>query len=1182
MDGLKPSACASAYHPAAKAAGCQYKGPPTRAWGRPGTADVLVRLPRAGGDSGRSAKGVGLKSPATFKKSCGLGVPRWPQTTLAWLGFVLLVAPSCGTDELVAPSSFGSGVVHDAAETAVASSDALETTDLPPPDVVFWRGQDDVYQPADVALDTAPQCPGKLGCTCVKHSDCFVGVCLAVPGVGKRCVEPCAQVPPLAEVCDGLDDDCDGLTDEVPCDDGNACTTELCETAKGCVFLPLPGTCTDGEVCTVADGCSGGVCKAGPAKDCNDGEGCTADTCVTGIGCLHTVIAGPCDDGSVCTAGEACATGKCTGGQWQACDDTNVCTIDTCKDSTGCIHAATGGPCEDGDLLCTIGDVCGGGECKPGPTLTCDDGQACTSDSCDKAKGCLHTAKAGPCDDGNPCTSGDGCDGGDCKGGSPTLCDDAKPCTLDACDAKAGCTASPSTLPCSDGNVCTVGDVCGGAGCAPGLPLACSDGNPCTDDSCAPTQGCVFLDNSAACNDGNACTKQDVCIKGVCQAATAGACDDANPCTSDSCDPAAGCDNQPNKLPCVDGDACTAFDTCVDGKCTAGKATQCQDGNPCTSDGCAPSSGCVFLADPKAKCSDGNPCSQGDHCGSGVCQGKSALQCDDGNPCTSDGCSVEAGCVHAVAAGPCDDGNPCTAADSCAAGKCKGGNALLCNDGNPCTTDTCTANAGCAYSASAGTCDDGNACTTGEACAKGQCAGGKGVVCSDGNVCTLDSCNSAQGCTFTVANTPCNDGDACTVAETCAGGKCGGGKAVVCDDQNPCTAETCAPQLGCTAKAANALCSDGSACTLDDQCVGGSCVGGKQLPCNDNNPCTNDDCQPQKGCFVQPNTAPCNDGDACTSDDVCKAATCKGTAKGCDDSNTCTTDACDKNAGCLHVPNAQPCSDGTLCTSGDVCKNGNCVGNLVNCDDKNPCTVDQCTSAVGCGHPALPNDTVCGGSGICWFGKCTPGSEVTPAVSCKQILQARPKAPSGVYWLDPDQGDGANKYQVFCDMVSYGGGWLRVDNQWAQKLLVMQNPSPTQGKCALSSSELRAWDGFDGAPGYGHLCIASRLAGNWMPYQELRVEGVVLTGYTAGKGHTYDLSFDCYGLKSKGAFCAGPNDFLVPAYGTQQSLGNGEKLGPTSKLVDLGKVWTDFQVRAREEGPQLEGIVWNSGVFLLR
>src|SRR5262245_25271285 len=47
----------------------------------------------------------------------------------------------------------------------------------------------------------------------------------------------------------------------VDCDDMNACTTDTCDPATGCVYTPV---------------------------DCNDHNACTADTCDPAIGCVHT------------------------------------------------------------------------------------------------------------------------------------------------------------------------------------------------------------------------------------------------------------------------------------------------------------------------------------------------------------------------------------------------------------------------------------------------------------------------------------------------------------------------------------------------------------------------------------------------------------------------------------------------------------------------------------------------------------------------------------------------------------------------------------------------------------------------------------------------------------------------------------------------------------------------------
>src|SRR5262249_47568704 len=50
-----------------------------------------------------------------------------------------------------------------------------------------------------------------------------------------------AAHPGAAETCNGLDDDCDGVVDNLPpafCDDSNACTTDSCGGVLGCIHRP--------------------------------------------------------------------------------------------------------------------------------------------------------------------------------------------------------------------------------------------------------------------------------------------------------------------------------------------------------------------------------------------------------------------------------------------------------------------------------------------------------------------------------------------------------------------------------------------------------------------------------------------------------------------------------------------------------------------------------------------------------------------------------------------------------------------------------------------------------------------------------------------------------------------------------------------------------------------------------
>jgi hypothetical protein len=66
-----------------------------------------------------------------------------------------------------------------------------------------------------------------------------------------------------------------------------------------------------------------------------------------------------------------------------------------------------------------------------------------------------------------------------------------------------------------------------------------------------------------------------------------------------------------------------------------------------------------------------------------------------------------------------------------------------------------------------------------------------------------------------------------------------------CDDQNPCTDDACVGNV-CVNENNSASCDDGDPCTMDDVCVGGSCVGGDPLDGDGDGhvseECNGDDC----------------------------------------------------------------------------------------------------------------------------------------------------------------------------------------------------------------------------------------------------------------------------------------------------------------------------------------------------
>ncbi len=859
-----------------------------------------------------------------------------------------------------------------------------------------------------------PPCVGELGCPCFDDSECTSGYCK--DGV---CAEPCdgncpedhtcknvgrggkkifeciknIDIPDCVtetdgEVCDGKDNDCDGVTDEATCDDDNPCTLDDCDPEKGaageegCSHTNLTTGCSDGNPCTSGDTCSGGVCTSGGPKDCDDDSVCTQDSCDPNAGgCVNAKLEGACDDGDACTNGDMCTDGKCVGVA-PDCDDGNVCTTDFCKSDAGCQHDNNSEACDDG-APCTTGDQCKDGACEKGFPTVCDDGNPCTKDVCDPklvtdlSKGCTSTNVADLCEDGDACTLGDACKGGVCKSGGPKDCDDGNACTTDTCDKETGeCKFDHSSTgdACDDGNPCTNDDLCEKGGLCIGKAKSCDDNKLCTIDKCDTNLGTCFHENNTgqSCEDGNACTLGDTCVGGGCKSGAGKLCSDSLPCTNDSCDTKTGkCVFVPNKDVCDDGNPCTTKDACDGGDCKGGPLKNCSDGNVCTLNSCDTASGSCETknAADNVVCNDANLCTQGDACKKGVCTSGPSLYCDDGNPCTNDSCDPKSGkCVNTANTATCDDGNDCTVSDVCAAGQCTSGK----------NTCECETDSQCAGK------EDGNACNGTLFCDKtsNTCKVDSNtvVICdaSKNTACTTFACSPKSGKCEGVAKpngSACEaDESVCTQGDVCSEGVCKPGKQTVCKDSNPCTTDACDPVKGCTFAFNTAPCFDGDLCTKNDACKAGSCQKGTvNKSCNDNDVCTSDVCNPKTGnCAFLPLSGPsCNDGNACTSGDTCEDGGCKpGSATKCDDGNPCTLDVCDTKTGkCGAKPafDGLGCDDGQKCTKGDTCKGGTCqAGEVPNCDDGSPCTKGVCVPTTGaCKQIATANGKSCNDGNAC-------------------------------------------------------------------------------------------------------------------------------------------------------------------------------------------------------------------------
>ena len=639
----------------------------------------------------------------------------------------------------------------------------------------------------------------------------------------------CDALSPLAESCNGVDDDCDGESDEPLlvdgkyielCDDGNPCTEDLCKGESGCEYVALTeGECVDGDACTIGDHCEQGVCLGLPIA-CDDGNPCTDDLCDGLGGCTSEFNQAACDDGDPCTVADQCASGVC-GGYAVSCE---------CNTDEDCAALDDGDLCT-GTLYCDKTGVPFQCRLIPGTVVKCDPPTGvdapCLAASCDPQTGeCgFGTANEGfACNDLNACTVGDHCAAGACESGVPAVCKDDNVCTDDSCDALEGCQHVANSDSCNDGDACTVGDQCEDGLCQSGSQQECNDGNVCTDDLCDPEKGCVHLGNDGDCDDGNACTTGDHCKAGLCSSVGVLSCDDGNICTQDQCFPVVGCQHSAVAGPCDDGDPCTGGDMCINGACQAGNLVNCDDGNPCTDDLCDEQGMCQHLNN-EAICDDGNSCTLGEQCADGSCIYGALLNCDDDNLCTTDSCDPVQGCLHLLNDVPCDDGSLCTTGDHCSLGECVGAGELTCDDGNACTDDSCSPDSGCTFAPNLVACDDGSACTVGDSCANGWCVAGASLDCDDDNLCTDDSCEAESGCINAPNTVPCSDGDACTASDVCANGECVPGEVVICDDNNPCTDDVCDAQEGCQATPNAEDCDDGVGCTVKDVCNGGVCAG---------------------------------------------------------------------------------------------------------------------------------------------------------------------------------------------------------------------------------------------------------------------------------------------------------------------------------------------------------------------
>ena len=324
-------------------------------------------------------------------------------------------------------------------------------------------------------------------------SPCREGVRYCRPeGRWSACL---GQVTPQVEICDGVDNDCDGQVDNVSDGGSGACVCSTPGASRAC-YSGDPETrstapCKEGlQYCGTNNRWGACLGQRVPEEEVCDGFDNNCDGKVD-EGC-------PCVEGTtqLCYRGDplllrsgACKQGTqtCVGGAWQACDGDVLPSPELCNgldddcdglidnDCKGC-QDATATPCPDGFFCC--GNVCrlistdtlAGCPCRVDtdcPSGTYKDNQKsylCCGGRCKDTR--YDVFHCGGCD--QACPSQQGCRDGVCVG-----CDQmAKPCGSFCCPGTLACCG----LSCVD----TKNDPthCGECGCP------CPKGSFCREGKC--------------------------------------------------------------------------------------------------------------------------------------------------------------------------------------------------------------------------------------------------------------------------------------------------------------------------------------------------------------------------------------------------------------------------------------------------------------------------------------------------------------------------------------------------------------------------------------------------------------------------------------------------------------------------------------------------------------------------
>ncbi len=510
------------------------------------------------------------------------------------------------------------------------------------------------------------------------------------------------------EICDGLDNDCDGETDENPTDVGNSCDTglegacangtQVCSSG-GAIECQQNTTATD-EICDGIDNdCDGqvdenpvdaggscdtgndGVCAAGTevctggSLSCEQNQNSSAETCNN----LDDDCDGQIDDGVTRTCGTntgACSTGAetCSAGAWGSCQGNTAGSTETCDGQDNDCDGQTDEGFSAGSP-CTVGT----GACEASGTYVCNaagDGTICdaspgsaSSEVCDG----IDNDCDGQVDDGVTRTCGTNagvCSTGTeyCSNGSWGSCQGNVSGSSETCDGQDNDCDGSTDEGYSNGAPCTVGTgacqrtgtlVCNGSGS--GTVCDASPGSP-------STEVCDNVDNDCDGQVDEGVTRSCGTNTGVCSTGTSycssglwGSCVGSTSPSTEVCD---GQDNDCDGSTDEGVRTTFYFDSDGDGYGTSSSITAC---NPSGD----------YTATQSRDCDDGNS-SVYPGATNVFCSGTIDYDCDGTLGCRDNNCSTGDACSTSSALGQCSG-------DICDTGGGGGNCSVLCAFDEYCT-----------------------------------------------------------------------------------------------------------------------------------------------------------------------------------------------------------------------------------------------------------------------------------------------------------------------------------------------------------------------------------------------------------------------------------------------------------------------------------------------------------------